>query len=196
MVREGSTAAENELVRRFEPMHRKIGRQYSSDRPAAFDDICQAARLGTVCAVRRFVPNRGVDLEYFIARYSRGYAFNERTRRATALLATSTEYDDSEDGGADAEVDTFPSDWESPERMNIRRDVSARMNELVAASTEMDAADREIFSRRIAVAHGDRQSLREIGEVVDLGREQVRKRELRLKSEVLPRVFAELKDAV
>lgn len=207
LAQAGDRAAENELIRRFEPLHHRIASQSTASTPSAYDDVCQAARQGTARAIQAFTPG-SAGLAHLVRLYASGYAQNDRNRKNSALLATTSEehprgrsdghtrYDGLFDGGGDAVIDQFPQDCESPEERVGRTDLAEKVAALLNQSRELDDLDRQLIARRLLVPEADREALESIGASVGLSREKVRRRELRLTEQVLPKVLSALRDSL
>jgi RNA polymerase sigma factor (sigma-70 family) len=180
----GDAAAEDALVRSFESMHQQFGREYSTTNRSAYRDLCQAARIGTLFAVRRFQPERGVSLGTFVHRYSRGYAQHEFARRLSGVAVSSTE-------DTDELFEGPPSEDLSPERLSIQKDLADKFSAALSECSDVDRIDVAIISRRLAAAASE--PLDDIGRSFGVTRAVMRRREKRLKDEVLPRILSELR---
>jgi RNA polymerase sigma factor (sigma-70 family) len=189
----GVDEAMNLLLEAFEPMNQSIGRRIASTVPACIDDVTQAARRGTYAAIRKFAPKEGgVSLGTLAYRYAHRFARDEFRRPSAALLATSTEWSDEDEG---PESERIPSEELSPEAMVADRNLSRRLYDILNESDELDALDREIFTRRLVRSDLDKDSLKSIGAPHGLCGERIRQREAELR-EALPTVLASLRSSI
>lgn len=181
----GDTDALDDLMNRFERLNRANGSRYAPPGTDT-DDFVQEARIGTWKAIQKFNPARA-SLMSWACYYAFSYAQNEngRQRRQSIHYKLSTD---------DLGLEREPSAEPSPERLAMLKGLAAEIQRLVISCPDMDGTDREIFRRRILPGREESQTLDSMGAELGMSRESLRQREVKLKTVVLPRVFAALRD--
>jgi RNA polymerase sigma factor (sigma-70 family) len=196
LVKLGDSDAENELLGRYERMHLMFANEFSrADAPAGiFDDLLQAAREGTLHAIRDYDPARGAQLTTFVYHCAHGYVQNAWKRMKRGM-------DVNEDSHAaswndDLDESSEELDENTPERQYIEADLAKAVYDLISAAKDIDLVDREVVSRRLLAHREDSESLAQVGAAVGLAKETVRFREKKLMEKTLPRALRGLRDAV
>ncbi len=175
-ARAGDDSAENEIIRRYEPVAAKCAVKYG--RFGYAPDVAQAARIGTMRAIRRHRSDLGTRLSTTVRQWAYGYAMHTRDReRDAATMCAGPAGEEPQDLGA------------SPDEAYAARQLSERVAALVEGCREMDAHDRTIFSERILGEKFRPELAKEMG----LSVSAIRLREIRLREEVLPRLLSPLR---
>lgn len=196
LAQAGDKQAENELVGRFEKLNRKYGGRYSTC-DADYDDVCQAAREGSLTAIRRFDSERGASLATVVNRYSSGYALNERTRVGAVMHRGPVVGERPDNEAPLGTIHVTPASSEpSPERALETADLRSQVAALIAACEEMDDTDRLVYEHRILASGKDRESLKVLADIVGCSDEWLRLKEVRLRRDVLPRLLKPLRAAL
>jgi RNA polymerase sigma factor (sigma-70 family) len=188
----GDSDAENELVRRKEPMHRGFAAKFARFGNEA--DVLQAARTGTMEAIRRYRPNgatfSSVAFGRSKARAFRAAATNVAIARGATLSLGL--WPDRDRMDVENHRDSSPNPERAAETADLREQVLAVLHN----SREIMPVDQCIIERRLLVDEEDRMTLTEVGARFGMSREGTREREIKLKTKVLPKLLAPLHDEI
>lgn len=197
----GDSSAENELLSRYERMSRSVASKVAWVE-ADFDDARQEALIGGMRAIRQFkTPEDTAGFSSYMFLFMKGGALESARKSQTVVAVPKVEGWKPRDEslshpitvGGPLKAAAFPDESPLPDALLAQQEIASEMKELVENTREMDAADRIIFQMRIIAE--EPEPLKAVAVAAGLSVPSIYRRELRLMEEVLPRVFASLREA-
>lgn len=175
-ARAGDTDAENQLIEQTQ------GRVvFSHDR--RHGDSRQAARIGVWKAIQKFEGRNECSMTSYATWWMKGMMLRERAR-ANACAATDRKYFEQFSGHHDETT---------PEDVVGRRDLAAKVKQLIGKCTELDALDLAVIDNRLL---DQRMTLVEIAAAHGVSHQTIANRERRLVETTLPRILSSLRSAI